>query len=258
MSEMSRMIGIQPELRRRFEVKDKALAGDLVWVVTPSTVSTSPLSTAWTRSVVVELQTAAGEVHDWFSSDIATGNSIADTSSAGTASIVSTTLSIVDGRAVVTVSGDAQDWLGGTAQVETITCTGAPSSDGTITIGITAAGMTGSPVSVEVELVALTHTTVTLVADAVVAALTADAEFAAFFTADNTAGAIAITAITPAANDATMELAFTDTDTTGTTFGASTDTTAGVAKETDTYTVAEATIAGATVSSVTSVETFED
>ena len=55
-----------------------------------------------------------------------------------------------------------------------------------------------------------------------------------------------------------MAVVFADTDTTSVVFGESADTTAGVAKETDTLTVAEATILGYTVSAATSVETFED
>ncbi len=234
-----------------------SLNGDLAFSVSPSTASSAPTSEAWTRTVTISLVNSNGEVQKWFTKDITTGVSIADTSSAGTATIESTTLSFENGVATVVVSGDAADWLGGTAQEEYITCTGAPSSDGTITIGVTAAGMTGSPLSIEVELVAATHTTVTLVADAVVAALEANVQFAAFFTVDNTAGKIVITAITPAADDATMALAFTDTDTTGTTFGSSTQETAGVAKETDTLTIAQLSLLGYTVAAKTSVETFE-
>lgn len=104
-------IAIQPQLRDEIELRDKAMAGDIVMVISPTTVTTSPTSSAWTRDVVIELQTAGGEVHTWLDKDYATTLSIADTSIAGTASIVSTTLSINKGRAVVTVSGDAQDWL---------------------------------------------------------------------------------------------------------------------------------------------------
>jgi hypothetical protein len=98
-------------LRDAIDTLSKAMSGDLVWVVTPSTVAPSPTSAAWTRTVHIELQTAAGEVHTWFNDAITTGVSIADTSTAGTASIPSTTLTITDGTADVVVSGDAQDWL---------------------------------------------------------------------------------------------------------------------------------------------------
>lgn len=233
-----------------------ALCGDLVFVVTPSTLASDATAAAWTRTVTIELQNAAGDVQKWFNKAITTGVSIADTSSAGVASIPSTTLTFVEGVATVVVSGTAAAWLGGTAQVMSMTVTGAPSSDGTVTFTITAAGMDNSPVDVEVELVALTHTTVTLTAAAIVEALNADEDVSSFFVASNVAGKVLLTAITPAANDATMAIAFADTDTTSTTCGAQADDTAGVAKETDTLTVAQASIAGATVAAKTSVETF--
>ena len=50
-------------------------------------------------------------MHTWLTDDFATTLSIADTSVSGTASITSTTLSIVDGKATIAISGDEQDWL---------------------------------------------------------------------------------------------------------------------------------------------------
>jgi len=49
-----------------------------------------------------------------------------------------------------------------------------------------------------------------------------------------------------------------DSSATSVVFGSSSNTAAGVAKETDTYTVAAATILGYSVAEATSVETFED
>jgi len=257
MSYLDTRNAIQPAVKDELKIRDKALAGDIVFSVSPSTVSTTPLATAWTRTVNVNLESAAGEVHEWFNKAITTGVSIADTSSAGTATIPSTTLTFVNGTASVVVSGDAQAWLGGTAQVETITCTAGESTGaGDITMTITAAGMSNSPKAVVVAIGA-EDDTVTEVGDLVRAALALDADVSSFFTVSGTAGAVVLTAITPAANDATMAFGFVDTDTTGVTFGASTDTTAGVAKETDTLTVAQATVLGYTIASKTSVETFE-
>ena len=104
MSNILKKVGIQPAVRNEFYLRDKALSGDLVWVVTPATVVVAPTEEDWTRTVVVELQTAAGEVHTWFSDEISSGNSIANTGD-GTASIVSEILTIVNGRAEVVVSG---------------------------------------------------------------------------------------------------------------------------------------------------------
>jgi hypothetical protein len=109
MSDIRTKLGIQPAVRDELYLRDKALSGDMVFVISPETVAPVPTSAAWTRNVIIELQTAAGEVHTWFSADIAT--TIADTSTAGTASITDTTPAMVNGRCVVVVSGDAADWL---------------------------------------------------------------------------------------------------------------------------------------------------
>lgn len=89
----------------------EATGGDIVMVISPETVAPSPTSSAWTRTVTVEIQNAAGEIHTWLSQAYTTTESIADTSTAGTASITSTTLTLVNGRAEIVVSGDAADWL---------------------------------------------------------------------------------------------------------------------------------------------------
>lgn len=245
-------------LKKAMALRDSAASGDLVWAVSPSTVNLAPTVAVWTRTVIVTLQNAAGDVHDWFNKVITTGNSIADSSSAGTASIVSTTLTMVNGRAEVVVSGDAQAWLGGTAQVESITCTAGESTGaGNITMTITAAGMDNSPKAVVVAIGA-EDDAVGEVGALLRTALTNDADVASFFVVSGATDTAILTAITPAANDGTMAFGFVDTDTTGVTFGASGNTAAGVAKETDTYTVAEATIYGNTVTAVTSVQTISD
>jgi hypothetical protein len=88
-----------------------ALIGDMVFTVSPTTVNRTHTSAAWSRTVAIALKTAAGAVHTWFTGDITSGLSIADTSTAGTASITGTTLSIVNGEATVIVDGDAAAWL---------------------------------------------------------------------------------------------------------------------------------------------------
>ena len=111
MSKFDNMLGVQPEVRREIYLRDKAMAGDMVFSVSPSTAAPSPTAAAWTRTVYVKLQSAAGEQHTWFNDAIASGVSIADTSTAGTASIASTTLTFANGMSTVVVSGDAADWL---------------------------------------------------------------------------------------------------------------------------------------------------
>ena len=89
----------------------KAMSGDMVIVIDPETSTPAPTSSAFTTDVRISVQTAGGDVHKWLNEAYTTTLSIADTSTAGTASIASTTLTLVDGEAVVTVSGDAADWL---------------------------------------------------------------------------------------------------------------------------------------------------
>lgn len=110
-------------LRKEMVLRDKAFSGDIVWVCNPATSTPAPTSAAWTRDVIITLETAAGEVHTWFDDAITTGVSIADTSTAGTASILSTTLTVVNGKVTVTVSGDAADWLN--TETDTLTVTEA-------------------------------------------------------------------------------------------------------------------------------------
>jgi len=103
--------GISPAINNAFTLRDKALSGDMVIVIDPETVAPSPTAAAWTRNVKITVESAAGEIHTWLDKATATILSIGDTSTAGTASIVSTTLTLVKGEATIVVSGDAQDWL---------------------------------------------------------------------------------------------------------------------------------------------------
>lgn len=241
--------GVQPatrdlldQLADFLELQADAMQGDMVLDISPSTVNTAPTAAAWTRDVVITLQNAAGDTHEWMDAAFTTTLSIADASSAGTASIVSTTLTFVNGVATIVVSGDAAAWLGGTAQietisatkgtgiaqVETITCTAGESTGaGDITMTITSSGMSNSPKDVVVAIGA-EDDTVGEVGALVRAALALDADVSAFFVVSGTGAAVILTAITPAGNDATLAFGFVDTDTTGVTFGASTNTTAGV------------------------------
>lgn len=114
------------------------------------------------------------------------------------------------------------------AQTETKEVTAAVSSAGDVTLALTATALgDASPKDVVVSLVT-GDDTVTKVAAKMVLALNTDADVGAHFTATNEDGVITLTAKTPLANDSTLSLAFTDTDTTGVTMGASTNGTSGV------------------------------
>lgn len=133
-------------------------------------------------------------------------------------------------------------WVGGTAQVETNTVVAGSgiTSDGTITLVVTAAGLAGSPLNVPVAVTIAAHTTATLIAAAAVVALNATAAVSALYTATSSGANIILTrnAVTSftvpggtlntyAANDATLNLNIPAG--LGVTASAtSTDTTAGV------------------------------
>lgn len=112
-------VGIPPNIRERLALVEKALAGDILWVCNPATVTGVSGAHALSRTVVVTLETAAGEVHDWFSKAIATGVSIADDATTGVATIPSTTLTIKNGRGTVVVSGTSAAWAG--TETDTLT-----------------------------------------------------------------------------------------------------------------------------------------
>jgi hypothetical protein len=89
----------------------KAMSGDIVLSITPATTTRAATEAAWTRKVTIKALTAAGELHSWLNAAYATKVSITDTSTLGTATIASTTLTLVNGAAEITVSGSAAAWV---------------------------------------------------------------------------------------------------------------------------------------------------
>lgn len=107
--------------------------------------------------------------------------------------------------------------------------TGAATQSGTITVVVTAANMDGSPVSVALEVV-LADSAAT-VAGKIRVALAADSSIAAFFEVGGTGAYVTLTAIDPAENDSTMDIAVTDTDGTGVVVAADTDNTTALTRD---------------------------
>jgi len=124
-------------------------------------------------------------------------------------------------------SGDTTAGASPVCQVETVTVTAAATQQGTLLVTVTADGMGNSPKGVDVS-VTEEDDTAAKVAAKVRAALEADEDVAAFFTVSGEGADIVLTALTAAADDGTMAITMTDAPATGVTFGASTDTTAGV------------------------------
>jgi hypothetical protein len=115
----------------------------------------------------------------------------------------------------------------GVAQVETATVVGAITGSGDATFTVTAAGMTGSPLAVSVAV--LNGDTATVVAGKAAVVLDANANVSAMFIATTNGADLILTAKKAAANDATLNIAFTNGTCTGLTPNAtSANTTAGV------------------------------
>lgn len=117
----------------------------------------------------------------------------------------------------------------GQAQTEKIEVTGAPSTDGEITIEVTAGTLLGadSPHSVVIPLASETHTTANKVASAIVNVLNNDDVISEVFRAKHEAGVIYLMAKIAQENDSTLSVSFTDTGTTGATLGSSEEVVAG-------------------------------
>jgi hypothetical protein len=114
IAEVDLATAVQPSLLK------KAMSGDMVFVISPTTCGSSAAAMAagGTRTVTITLKTAAGEVHSWYNGDLSV--SIADTSTAGTASIVDTTPAMVNGVCSVVVTYDAAAWAAGETTTLTV------------------------------------------------------------------------------------------------------------------------------------------
>lgn len=115
----------------------------------------------------------------------------------------------------------------GVAQVETATVAGTVTGSGDATFTITSALVTGSPLAVGVAV--LVDDTAAVVAGKAAVVLNANAAVSAHFTATVNVADLILTAKKSAANDATLNIAFTNGTCTGLTPNAtSANTTAGV------------------------------
>lgn len=114
----------------------------------------------------------------------------------------------------------------GVSQVESIEVLTGCSTDGEITVQVTSAAVTGSPVSVIVPLSTESHSTAAKVASAVANVLNNNTAISAAFRAVITGAVIKLIAKVAAVNDATLAIAVTP-GSTGVTVGSSTNVTAG-------------------------------
>lgn len=127
-------------------------------------------------------------------------------------------------------TGAVTGTVAGTNQVETATIVAASGATtaGNLTVTVTSALVTGSPLAVSVPLT-LAENTASLVAAQVRSVLGATAAITAHYTVGGSGATYSLTAIEKAANDATLNLAHANDTSAGiTTSTTSTDTTAGV------------------------------
>lgn len=118
-----------------------------------------------------------------------------------------------------------------TPQVETAVAVGTVTGDGNATVTVTAAGMTNSPKAISVAV--LNGDTASVWAGKVRTVLGADADVTARFAVSGTGANIVLTRLVPAADDGTLNIAYTNDTCTGITPDAtSNNTTAGVAYDT--------------------------
>ena len=113
------LIGVSLELRKFLSQQQGAMAGDLVFAASPATVGATATTGGFTRTVTVSLLNAAGEVQSWFNKAFTAGVAVSDTSTLATATIPSTTLTFVNGKASVVVTGSVNTWAA--AETDTVT-----------------------------------------------------------------------------------------------------------------------------------------
>lgn len=131
---------------------------------------------------------------------------------------------------VLTITGVVPGDTVGTAQVETATVVGTIAADGAgnATVIVTSANMSNSPKTLSVAVA--NNDTASQVAAKVRAALAADGDVNDAFTVSGTGANVILTALSPAANDATLNISIDDGTSAGLTAApTSADTTAGVA-----------------------------
>jgi DNA-binding GntR family transcriptional regulator len=121
------------ELSEAEQILRSALSGDMVLHISPTTVDRTAVTAAWTRTVTLTLKNAAGKVHDWCNLALASKASIGNTSTAGTASIVSTTVTFVKGVCSIVVTGSAHAWVAD--ETDTLTIANLTINGNTVTGG---------------------------------------------------------------------------------------------------------------------------
>lgn len=94
-----------PGANSEIEALRNAVGGDIILRIRPGSYSLSARNTAWTVTCLLEAVDSKGNLHKWLNAAYTTKASVADSSTAGTATINSTTVTFVEGVAIVTIAG---------------------------------------------------------------------------------------------------------------------------------------------------------
>ena len=124
------------EQENRIKIQADALSGDYSLSIVPDTKDLAATGAAWEQEITITLSNAIGVIHSWKSGQLSV--SIAHNSSAGIATIVSTTPDVVNGVARVLITG-ANAWVAGddiTLTVDDLTLQGKTVTGGTAVITI--------------------------------------------------------------------------------------------------------------------------
>lgn len=201
------------------------LAGNATVVVTGAALENSPK----TFSVAVALNDLAADWAGKVRTALAADENIADayTVSGAGDSIVLTAISAVANDATLNISLDNGTCTGiTTAASSANTTAGVASGAGNATVVVTGAAIPTSPITYSVAVAA--GDTAATWAGKVRTALGADTALTAYFAVSGATDAIILTAVTPAANDATLNISLDNGTCTGiTTAASSANTTAG-------------------------------
>lgn len=129
-----------PELASELEALGSGMSGDILAIRSPAQ-SRAATGAAWTNTFEVVLKDSKGNVCTWYNGTQSTKITVGDTSSAGVASASSPNLVFKDGRAKISISGNAAAWLAAdtaTLTLASMTINGVTVTGGTMVVTITA------------------------------------------------------------------------------------------------------------------------
>jgi len=226
-------LDLNEDLRQmvHYSITPDAVSVSGVLAATPLAAAGQNVTAGITNPDVPRTVTVKGNVSGITGNVVVTGTNILDAAITDTIALNGT--SEVEGvKAFKTVTQVALPARTHTpvAQVETATVVGTITGSGNAAVIVTAAGMTGSPKTIQVAV--LVNDTASQVAGKIRTALGLDAAVVALFAVSGATDKVILTRLAPAANDATINIAIDNGTCTGLTPAASSaNTTAGVVSD---------------------------